>query len=316
MVKIISCLEDEALVAGIREVVPDAEISFISPDDPVPDNLTGNLQADCLIGVASQLNQIADIIAKIEGLQWIHVLGTGISGFPLESVGDRLLTTSRGANAVPVAEWAFAMIIAARKNLPAHWINEPPPYWGLGENIGTLKGQKLAIYGFGAIGQKLAKMALAFEMEISVMTRQSAPDMEGVRGVDNLQALLTDADHVVLAAPATAATHHVINKDSMALMKPGAHLVNVARGELVNEADLRDALDSGHIARASLDVAEDEPLPAGHWFYTHEKVLFSPHLAWFDESVLQTILTSFLENLARFAKQETLENLVDMSAGY
>lgn len=316
MVKIISCLEDDALVAGIRKVVPDAEISFVSSDEAEPDSFAENLQADCLLGVASQLNQIANLIDKIDGLKWIHVLGTGISGFPLESVGDRLLTTSRGANAVPVAEWAFAMIITARKNLPAHWINEPPPFWGIGKDLGALKEQKLAIYGFGSIGQQLAKMALAFDMQVSVMTRRSLPDMAGVRGVDNLAALLADADHVVLAAPATAATHHVINKDSLALMKPGAHLVNVARGELVNEDDLRDALDSGHLARASLDVAETEPLPAGHWFYTHDKVLFSPHLAWFDESVLQAILTSFLENLARFAKHETLENLVDISAGY
>ena len=100
------------------------------------------------------------------------------------------------------------------------------------------------------------------------------------RSCGSLPDLLAVADHLVLAAPATDATFHAINAESLRLLRPGAHLVNIARGSLVDQDALRGALDDGTVARASLDVTDPEPLPAGHWLYSHPQVFLTPHASW------------------------------------
>ena len=312
MVRILSYLNNQELVDGIHAAIPDAEIIFIDPSKPLEENL----EADCLLCVASFLDGVEQVIAATNGLKWIHVFGTGIDGFPLEALGDITLTSARGASAVQVAEWAFTCILAARKNLPENWISAPSPLWSIADNIGAVQGQTLSIFGFGSIGKELAKRALAFDMKVLAMTRQSSVSVEGVETTESLEALFAKADHLVLAAPATTETDNIVNTKTLNYLKPGAHLVNIARGSLVDENDLKLALDSGKLARASLDAVQTEPLPADHWIYGHEKVFLSPHLAWCDMRVIDAISTSFLDNLVLFAKQEPLNNVVDKKAGY
>ncbi|MEC7628613.1 MAG: NAD(P)-dependent oxidoreductase [Pseudomonadota bacterium] len=312
MVRILSYLNNQELIDGIHAAVPEAKVIFIDQSQP----LTENLEADCLLCVASFLDGLEEVIATTKGLKWIHIFGTGIDGFPLEATGDAILTSSRGASAVQVAEWAFTCILAARKNLPENWINAPSPLWSIADNIGAVQGQTLSIFGFGSIGRELAKRALAFDMQVLATTRHSSVAMDGVETADSLEALFAKADHLVLAAPATTETDNIVNAKTLSYLKPEAHLVNIARGSLVDENDLKQALDDGKLARASLDAVKTEPLPADHWIYGHEKVFFSPHLAWCDMQVIDAISTSFLDNLALFAKQEPLNNVVDKEAGY
>ena len=312
MVRILSYLNNQELIDGIHAAVPEAKVIFIDPSQP----LTENLEADCLLCVASFLDGLEEVIAATKGLKWIHIFGTGIDGFPLEATGDAILTSSRGASAVQVAEWAFTCILAARKNLPENWISAPSPLWSIADNIGAVQGQTLSIFGFGSIGRELAKRALAFNMQVLTTTRHSSVTMDGVETADSLEALFAKADHLVLAAPATTETDNIVNAKTLSYLKPEAHLVNIARGSLVDENDLKQALDDGKLARASLDAVKTEPLPADHWIYGHEKVFLSPHLAWCDMQVIDAISTSFLDNLALFAKQEPLNNVVDKEAGY
>jgi phosphoglycerate dehydrogenase-like enzyme len=206
--------------------------------------------------------------------------------------------------------------LAARKNLPENWISAPSPLWSIADNIGAVQGQTLSIFGFGSIGKELAKRALAFDMKVMTMTRQSSVFVDGVETTDSLEALFAKADHLVLAAPATIETDNIVNTKTLSYLKQDAHLVNIARGSLVDENDLKLALDSGKLARASLDAVQTEPLPADHWIYGHEKVFLSPHLAWCDMRVIDAISTSCLDNLVLFAKQEPLNNVVDKKAGY
>ena len=312
MVRILSYLNNQELIDGIHAAVPEAKVIFIDQSQP----LTENLEADCLLCVASFLDGLEEVITATKGLKWIHIFGTGIDGFPLEVTGDAILTSSRGASAVQVAEWAFACILAARKNLPDNWISAPSPLWSIADNIGAVQGQTLSIFGFGSIGRELAKRALAFNMQVLATTRHSSVAMDGVETADSLEALFAKADHLVLAAPATTETDNIVNAKTLSYLKPEAHLVNIARGSLVDENDLKQALDDGKLARASLDAVKTEPLPADHWIYGHEKVFLSPHLAWCDMQVIDAISTSFLDNLALFAKQEPLNNVVDKEAGY
>jgi phosphoglycerate dehydrogenase-like enzyme len=124
--------------------------------------------------------------------------------------------------------------------------------------------------------------------------------------VPSLEALLSTSDHVVLAAPATPDTRHLIDGQALAHAKPGLHLVNVARGSLVDQDALLSALDQGRLGRASLDVTEPEPLPTGHPLYTHPKAFLSPHTSAISPLQQQELAARFAENLARYERGEAL----------
>jgi phosphoglycerate dehydrogenase-like enzyme len=134
--------------------------------------------------------------------------------------------------------------------------------------------------------------------------------------VTSLPELLGQADHVVVAAPATPATFHLLDADAFAAMKPNAHLVNIARGALVDQDALLAALDAGQLAAASLDVVDPEPLPAGHPLYEHPKVRVSAHISWSTPHGLARTLELFVENVRRYRSGESLEGVVDIAAGY
>ena len=134
--------------------------------------------------------------------------------------------------------------------------------------------------------------------------------------VDSFAALVEEADHLVLAAPSTPATRHIVNAQSLQYCKQGIHLVNIGRGSLVDQEALAIALDSGRVSRASLDVVDPEPLPAGHWLYRHPQVYLSPHISWSSEDTLDKLLQPVLANIAHFAAGRELEGRVDLEAGY
>jgi phosphoglycerate dehydrogenase-like enzyme len=182
---------------------------------------------------------------------------------------------------------------------------------------GTLSGRTLGLVGLGAIGTAVARRALPFGMRVRACRRSDGPS--GVAGVDvvgDLVALVADADHVAIAAPATPATRHLFDRAIFAEMKPGAHLVNVARGALVDQDALRAALDDGRVAMASLDAVEPEPLPADHWLYTHPRVRLSPHVSWQMPGAAELLIASFIDNLRRYRAGAPLSGVVDRAAGY
>jgi phosphoglycerate dehydrogenase-like enzyme len=250
------------------------------------------------------------------GVRWIHTLGTGIDRFPLDALGDRILTCARGASAIPMAEWTLAVMLAFEKQLPGTWVSEPPENWNMAQ-LGSLHGKTLGLIGLGGIGEAIAARALPFDMRLRAIRRtlepSRSPDVELTR---DLFDLIASADHLVVTAPATPATRHLIGRDALARVKPGVHLVNISRGALIDQEALREALDDGRVAAASLDVADPEPLPAGHWLYAHPKVHLSPHVSWSMPGALDGILDTFAENLRRYAAGKTLDGIVDPAAGY
>lgn len=293
-----------------RAAVPGAEVVEIGFADPLPDDLRG----DVLFGgwhghpVYERLDEI--------GVRWIHLPGTGIDGWSRAQLEGRLVTCSRGVSAVPISEFVLASMLAFVKDLPGQWLREPPEHWNLA-TLGELEGQTVGIVGLGGIGTAIARRALAFEMRVRALRRHPGRGgLDGVEMVTDLIDLLGDADHVVLAAPATAATRHLLDAEAFAAVKPGVHLVNIARGSLVDQDSLRVALDDGRVARASLDTVDPEPLPAGHWLYEHPSVHLSAHVSWASPKAFDRIVAAFAANLARFAADEPLEGVVDLDEGY
>ncbi len=251
------------------------------------------------------------------GVRWVHNFGTGVDQFPMDLLhDDQVLTCSRGAGAGPISEWVITQMLAFEKRLPGSWITEPPENWNLAD-LGTLKGSHVGIIGYGGIGQAVAQRALPFGSEVRAHRRRAIPSEDpGVEIVTDLLALAEWSDHLVVTAPATPETHHLVGPAVLDVLGPGAHVVNIARGALIDQDALRVALDDGRVALASLDTVEPEPLPDGHWLYTHPQVHLSPHISWSSPERYDRILGIFLEELARWEADEPLVNVVDREAGY
>ncbi|MDX2166477.1 MAG: NAD(P)-dependent oxidoreductase [Deltaproteobacteria bacterium] len=301
----------EALAARVAAAVPEVEVLAL-PERELP---ADGVRGEVLLTYPWAAENLQPILAR--GVRWVHALGTGVDGFPVGLLGDRVLTCSRGASAVPIAEWVLAVMLAAEKDLPAAWIHAPPAEgWSRGRR-GVLSGRTLALIGFGGIGQAVAARALPFGMRVRAVRRTAAPSpLAGVELIDDLAALVADADHLVLAAPATAATRHLLDAALLARVKPGLHLVNIARGALVDQDALRVALDDGRVALASLDAVDPEPLPAGHWLYSHPRVRLSPHISYQMPGAADALLAPFIDNLRRYQRGEPLQDVVDVAAGY
>jgi phosphoglycerate dehydrogenase-like enzyme len=288
----------------LQSVAP--EERFVAWPDGAP--------ADALVVLPDDWAQVPAAIT--DEVRWIHVLAAGVDKFPLDLVGDRMVTCSRGASAPAIAEFVLATMLAFEKQLPDVWLHEPPEHWNLA-GLGGLRGKTLGLVGVGAIGTEVARRALAFDMAVVALRRTDAPlPVEGMTRAASLHELLARSQHVVVAAPATPATRHLIDADAFAAMVPGAHLVNVARGALVDQDALRAALDRGQLAVASLDVVDPEPLPAGHWLYTHPKVRLSAHVSWSSPGTIERTIELFTDNLRRWREGRPLHGLVDVAAGY
>jgi phosphoglycerate dehydrogenase-like enzyme len=300
-----------ALVRRIADAVPEADVIAV----PWEGDVAPGVHGDVLVTMAWGAPNLALVLAR--GVRWVHALGTGVDRFPFDLLGDRVLTCSRGGSAIPIAEWVLAVMLAFEKRLPDAWIQEVPTDDRSRMHLGTLYGRTLGLVGVGGIGTAVAERARPFGMRILACRRSKA--LSGPRGVeivDSLTTLVAAADHVVLAAPATPSTRHLFDDGVFAAMKPDTHLVNIARGALVDEAALRRALDDGKVARASLDAVEPEPLPAGHWMYTHPKVRLSPHLSWNMPGAAEILVDAFIANVHHWRAGEPLEGLVDRAAGY
>jgi phosphoglycerate dehydrogenase-like enzyme len=310
---LVSQLQLEGLEEQVRNIVPGANIIHIGGTDPVPDNL----RADVLLTLGVETQNLSDILRPQHGIRWIHAFGTGVDGFPIHKISDQQLSCSRGATAVPIAEWVLAMLLSAAKCLPDMWAKgEPPAQWNFAP-LQPLKDTRLALVGFGGIGQAVAKRALAFDMRVTAMVRTQRPStMEGVTLVDNWESLVDDADALVIAAPATQETHHLLNRETLAIIKPGLHVINVARGSLIDQDALREALDDGTVALASLDVVDPEPLPPEHWIYQHPSVRMSPHISWNSPAAFSNMLAVFLDNIDHYQQGRVLKGVVDVGSGY
>ena len=299
-------------VPVLRKHLPDEEV--VAWPDERPE------QAPEVLATLSVVGESEDGItsALLPTIEWVHVLGAGIDAFPLDQLGDRVLTCSKGATSVPIAEYVLAVMLAYEKQLPEQWLSEPPPEWNMpqGGQLGGLAGATLGLIGVGAIGTEVAKRALAFDMRVVAHRRSAAPMPLPEIEAAPFEEVLALADHLVITAPATPETFHLIGAEALQLVKPGVHLVNIARGPLVDSDALMAALDEGRVARASLDVAEGEPLPAGHPLYSHPGVRLTPHLSNSSSRTANRTVQIFTENLARWRAGEALEGTVDPAVGY
>jgi phosphoglycerate dehydrogenase-like enzyme len=296
------------LAADLRDRV---DILSVPPSAPVPSDLTG----DVLLMTFGN-RAIYDLVER--GVKWVHFIGTGINGFDVERLTrGRVFTNSRGSVAVPISEWVLAVLLHHEKQLSSMFIHAPPARWPVRTPLGTLHGRQIALLGIGAIGAAVAQRALPFGARVKALRHSNKPSpVEGVELVSTFEALIAGADHLVLAAPLTPQTKHILNASAFERAKRGVHVVNIARGELIDQDALRDALEREVVSAASLDAVTPEPLPEGHWMYQHPKVRLSPHISWSWPGAMDAIGRIFSDNLRRYLAGEPLENVIDPALGY
>ena len=242
-------------------------------------------------------------------LKWVQVISAGIDSYPPWLFEVPKVSTARGVAAEPIAEYVLAAIFEHAKKMPRLWI-DGPEQWKQ-SRLGMVRDTTLGIVGVGPIGLALATKAMALGMRVQALRRSDAPlTLPGIERATSLGAMFAECDHLVLAAPATRETQHMVNAAVLAQAKRGLHLINIGRGALIDQDALLSALDAGAIARATLDVTDPEPLPAGHPLYAHPKVRISPHTSAISSYIREALIAKVKRNLARFEAGQDPEDLI------
>ncbi|MEO6238900.1 MAG: D-2-hydroxyacid dehydrogenase [Vicinamibacterales bacterium] len=268
-----------------------------------------------------------DHLAAARRLRWIHSPAAGVGNmlFPGMVASAVIITNSRGNSSVTIAEHVIAVTLALLRRLPLAFRRQQERVWAqdefaAGPPVATLRGARMLIVGLGSIGGGVAVLAAAFGATVIGVRRTAAgPRHASVAFVvtpDRLHAELPLADVVLLAAPQTAATTHLMGARELALMKKDAVLVNVGRGSLVDEAALAGALEAGALRGAALDVFNREPLPRESPLWSRPDVLITPHVSGFHPHHWDGVVGIFADNLRRFDAGAPLMNVVDKEAGY
>jgi phosphoglycerate dehydrogenase-like enzyme len=315
----------------IREAAPGARLVTLSveglsdgPLDDVEVLLRGWLAADAF----------DRLLARAPRLTWVHSASAGVERALTPSAHARgvVITNARGVFSRPIAEYVVMMILAISRRLPQLLELQRERTWQPLEGV-ELRDVTVGIVGLGSIGRAVGGLATAFGCRLVATRRRFdaggdivSPDpeevdlgplkLDRVLGPDGLPDLLAESDFVVLAAPLTPDTEGMIDDAALDRMKPGAWLINIARGRLVDERALLRALREGRIGGAVLDTFAEEPLAETSPFYDLENVIVTPHTSWSSSRVLDRSVGLFCENLRRYAAGEALLNVVDPDAGY
>jgi phosphoglycerate dehydrogenase-like enzyme len=318
-------------VDAIRAAAPGARLVTVSfdghPDGPLDDvevMLRGRLPA-----------AVFDrILARAPSLRWVHSATAGVERALTPASRDRgiVITNARGVFSRPIAEYVMLMILAVSRRLPELLELQKERTWQPLE-ARELRDVTVGIVGLGSIGRAVGALATAFGCRVIATRRRAEAGSAALDGAGDepflgsmmldrvlspsqLPELLAESDFVVLAAPLTEDTHGLVGEAAISAMRPGAWVINVSRGELIDERALVRGLRDGRLGGAVLDTFREEPLPASSPLYGLENVIITPHTSWSSARVLERSVGLFCENLRRYTAGQPLLNVVDPEAGY
>lgn len=295
----------EAALPLLRAARPDVEwVAAQQVDDLGVDT------ADAVFGAPLP----AALFERVRGIRWAQWWAAGVDqagGVPKTVT----LTRTVGVFTAGMAEYVLWCLLDWVKNGPTARRQQAEHRWARYRSR-TLAGFVVGVAGAGAIGAGIAETVARFGARVFTLARTPRPRsfVEQAFGTDQVDAFLADLDALVLVLPLTAATYHFLDAARLGRLKPGAVLVNVGRGKLVDETALRDGLEREQPAHAYLDVVEEEPLPSSSWLWDHPRVSLTPHLA--GPNMLDEIVRFSLENLTRWERGERLVGVVDRERGY
>ncbi|WP_168214958.1 D-2-hydroxyacid dehydrogenase [Mycolicibacterium sp. ELW1] len=293
--------------------LPPPPLALIPPDvdvvevrgTPTPDQLAG---ADVLYVWDHRFADLAPVLRDADRLRWVHAASVGVNRLICPELAQRqvTLTNSRGVFDTSIAEWVLAVVLSFVKGLPRTLALQREGTWHY-RTTGRLAGKRAAVIGTGSIGRAVADRLSRLDVQVTLVGRQESGD---------LTAVAAEVDILVAAVPLTAATTGLIDADVLAALGPAGFVVNVGRGPTVVEAELVEALRTGAIAGAALDVFEVEPLPADSPLWSMPNVLVSPHMSGDYVGFEVDMMGVFVDNLGRWLRGEQLHNIVDPNFGY
>jgi D-2-hydroxyacid dehydrogenase (NADP+) len=263
-----------------------------------------------------------NVITRAPNLKWIQSLSAGLdySSFADIYKSPVTVTNTRGMHGIQISELVFEMILMLAKQAPLCFRAKQERKWVRFIPM-ILHSKTIGIVGLGSIGREIARLARAFRMRV-IATRRSTKQVTQAKNVDKLlpkdklPELLSESDFVVLALPATPETYKLIGERELRSMKPTAHLINIARGSVVDEEALIRALDEHWIAGAGLDVFTTEPLPPESRLWELPNVVYNPHVSGLVENYILVATRIFCENLRRYLGDQKLLNIVNKKLGY
>jgi D-2-hydroxyacid dehydrogenase (NADP+) len=269
----------------------------------------------------------ANLLAQAPRLKWIHAVSAGVAQFMYRELRERgvVVTNATTVHCVPIAQHILGMLVALARRFADCWRYQHQVRWAQSEIWAApvkpreLRGQTLLFIGFGAIGRETARLVRPLGMRLWAVTHSGRGDLnlaERVLSASELGQALPEADFVVVAAPDTPQTRNILGAPEFALMKRSAYLINVARGTLIDEPALIEALERNVIAGAALDVTVTEPLPAESPLWKLDNILLTPHLSGATENTWEREEELMAENLSRWFAGKELLNVVDLARGY
>lgn len=304
----------------LQQEFPDHLFLQVDSYDGVPQEIAGT---EIFIGWRLQ----PEHFAKAEQLKWIHSPTAAVHQlmYPALVASSVLVSSSTGVHGPVVAEHATAVLLALAKRLPQAARYQAKGQWSQKElwqehpRPREVAGACVAVIGMGQIGREFTRRAKALGMKVLAVREDPSKGTDGadaVFGANQIEEVLPQADYVLLCPPVTSATERMIGQTRLEKMKPDAYLINVARGDLVDEPALLRALQERRIAGAALDVFEKEPLASSSPFWELDNVLITPHTAAVTEKLWERHYQLIVENLKRFLSGQPLLNLVDKKRGY
>ena len=306
-------MNDKCVVLNAKKMNFDGKLDFsvLSSDVTVYDDTTEQQLSERIQGaniiVTKEMPVSAEMIQKFpESVKLICEAGTGYNNINLEATRKKGITVCNipSYSTERVAHTAIMMILNLSS---AMQVQMKMLACGNHDNFTRnlqvphveVNGKTLGIIGAGHIGRKVIQIAQALDMNILVYTRTPREDEKGIRYV-SLEELLKNSDYVSMHCPLTESTKHMINKESLSLMKPSAFIINTSRGALIDEAALIEALENGMIAGAGLDVQETEPPEETNPLYTMDQILLTPHMGWKGLETRQRLVSILADNIKQF----------------
>jgi phosphoglycerate dehydrogenase-like enzyme len=302
---------------GIEAVLDVLELRYASDTPELRAALPGS---QVLFSWRPRPGQLADVWDAADELRWIQSASAGVDAllFPDLVEADVEVTNARGIFDQAIAEWVIGAMLAFTTGLHSSIVDQQVRRWRHGRSTERLAGSHLVVAGPGPIGRGAGQRALALGMTVTMVGRSARPDdvFGEILASDRLLDAVAHADFILDALPLTTATRSIFDAPVFSAMKPTARFLNVGRGATVDEDALIEALGSGAIAGAALDVFAAEPLPEDSSLWTMPTVIVSPHISGDVEGWERDVVELFVRNTRRWTSGQRLVNLVDKRAGH
>lgn len=305
---------DASELARVSETFPELQVTVAAEDSYTPEQIA---EVEIIVGFPK-----AKDLPLAKNLKWLQTPSVGVGQYVDKQIyanENILLTNALGTYGRQIADHVIGMIIGFNHCLFTYWDQMREQKWERNFPVSDLWESTILMIGFGDIGKNLAPRAKAMGMQVLAVKRtltDKNSSVDELYTVDALDSLLPRADYVVVCAASTPQTEGIMDKTRIGLMKKGSYLINVARGTLIDQDALINALERGQLAGAGLDVTEPEPLPKESKLWHMPNVLVTPHASGLSKSDPHQVFEIFFRNASHYLKNEKMQNLVDFTLKY